>query len=693
MTAAILLSGIALFPLTDDRAYLGMLAALTLGSTAIGALAARLRVPEPLVRVLLLLPGILLIAWNWEGLPGLLAETAAHAAESFAPMAPHDGFRLLSAVVLWLLFIVTEAIAVGLDRPGWVFPVLMLPYLVPAIVLSDEASPLMLAPACLGYLIVLGTAVYNRAVDGAEPAGRRGLARGIVASGLIVGVLSWVLTGLASAVIPERGAAYFDPAGIDPSVQLGDPTLDLIRNLRSPSGRHIISYRSSDGQGHYLRLAALSAFDASGFKLVPTDLMAGPLGLPTGIASRPLIDVEVTVADFGSEWLPVPWVPQAVSAEGEWRHDPATRSIVAVGDNRRVATRFLEYAVQSWQLEPGSEEISAAQAGDPGDAGLTLQLPDELDPAVLDLAAELTAGASTDGDKLLTLLSWLRSDAFTYSTATIQGSTMATVSDFLLSSRSGYCEQFAGSLAILARAAGIPSRVVIGFLPGVATEDGFEVTTKDMHAWTEVFLDPLGWVAFDPTPSGAPGAAPVPTPNASASPTPSASTPASATPQPSPSATSTAPAPEAGGGAGVLPGWVAGVAGAALLAAVPSGLRQGRRWARLRPLGDPAVDAENAWDEVRDTALDLGRSWPDGTPRQVAAEVAGWLDPAAAAAIVELGHRVELARFAPTAGADVADGPPPAAQARLISSALAATRPERSALNRVFPRSLLRLPR
>ena len=62
---------------------------------------------------------------------------------------------------------------------------------------------------------------------------------------------------------------------------------------------------------------------------------------------------------------------------------------------------------------------------------------------------------------------------------------------FLFTSRRGFCEQFAGAFAAMARAVGLPARVAVGFTPGAYDEaDGvWRVTTREAHAWPEVFLD------------------------------------------------------------------------------------------------------------------------------------------------------------------------------------------------------------
>ncbi len=77
---------------------------------------------------------------------------------------------------------------------------------------------------------------------------------------------------------------------------------------------------------------------------------------------------------------------------------------------------------------------------------------------------------------------------------------------FLFEDKAGYCQQFAGSMALMLRMVGIPTRVVSGFAPGSPnSQDGsYVVHDFDAHSWVEVYFRGLGWVTFDPTPAAAP---------------------------------------------------------------------------------------------------------------------------------------------------------------------------------------------
>ncbi|HJS92716.1 MAG TPA: transglutaminase-like domain-containing protein, partial [Solirubrobacteraceae bacterium] len=77
---------------------------------------------------------------------------------------------------------------------------------------------------------------------------------------------------------------------------------------------------------------------------------------------------------------------------------------------------------------------------------------------------------------------------------------------FLFSSRLGYCQQFAGSMAMLLRMGGIPARVATGFTTGTydTATKSYLISDVDAHAWVEAWFPGYGWVTFDPTPAQAP---------------------------------------------------------------------------------------------------------------------------------------------------------------------------------------------
>jgi hypothetical protein len=77
---------------------------------------------------------------------------------------------------------------------------------------------------------------------------------------------------------------------------------------------------------------------------------------------------------------------------------------------------------------------------------------------------------------------------------------------FLFATHAGYCQQFAGAMALLLRLGGVPARVASGFTAGVRGRGGtFDVSDVDAHSWVEAWFPGYGWVTFDPTPAGPSG--------------------------------------------------------------------------------------------------------------------------------------------------------------------------------------------
>jgi hypothetical protein len=102
----------------------------------------------------------------------------------------------------------------------------------------------------------------------------------------------------------------------------------------------------------------------------------------------------------------------------------------------------------------------------------------------------------------LQLEGWFRSGAFHYDQAPPQVADMPPLAAFVLRTRSGYCQHFAGAMALMLRFLGIPARVAAGFTSGTYDRGRHEwtVTDHDAHTWVEAWFPRYGWLPFDPTP-------------------------------------------------------------------------------------------------------------------------------------------------------------------------------------------------
>jgi transglutaminase-like putative cysteine protease len=128
------------------------------------------------------------------------------------------------------------------------------------------------------------------------------------------------------------------------------------------------------------------------------------------------------------------------------------------------------------------------------------EIPGESNPRSRRLALELRAAAGSDGAYVDSVLNYLRRGGFEYSLSPPRLGA-DSVDDFLFDTRLGFCGHYASAFTLLMRAAGVPARVVTGYLGGEWNPIGhyFIVRQSDAHSWTEVWLDGRGWVRVDPT--------------------------------------------------------------------------------------------------------------------------------------------------------------------------------------------------
>ena len=96
---------------------------------------------------------------------------------------------------------------------------------------------------------------------------------------------------------------------------------------------------------------------------------------------------------------------------------------------------------------------------------------------------------------------WLRDDGgFTYDEHPPRPAGLPPLADFVERTKRGYCQHFAGAMALMLRMTGIPARVAVGFTSGDWENGTWTVTDHDAHAWVEVWFAGYGWLTFDPTP-------------------------------------------------------------------------------------------------------------------------------------------------------------------------------------------------
>jgi transglutaminase-like putative cysteine protease len=134
------------------------------------------------------------------------------------------------------------------------------------------------------------------------------------------------------------------------------------------------------------------------------------------------------------------------------------------------------------------------------------RLPADRNPRARALALELRASYANDADYARAVLGWFRDHGLEY-TLDPGTTTIDSVDTTLFDSKRGFCGHFASAYAMMMRAAGVPARIVTGYLGGEWNPVGgyLIVRQSDAHAWTEVWLEGSGWTRIDPTAVVAPG--------------------------------------------------------------------------------------------------------------------------------------------------------------------------------------------
>lgn len=132
-------------------------------------------------------------------------------------------------------------------------------------------------------------------------------------------------------------------------------------------------------------------------------------------------------------------------------------------------------------------------------------LPEQINPRTRELADAFFA-ESGDAERYINrVLQMFREQNFSY---TLRPPALGdnSIDDFIFNTRAGFCEHFAGAFTFMMRAAGVPARVVVGYLGGEYNPIGNYVAVYqfDAHAWSEVWLEGRGWVRIDPTATVAP---------------------------------------------------------------------------------------------------------------------------------------------------------------------------------------------
>jgi transglutaminase-like putative cysteine protease len=506
-----------------DGSYIVPVAATAIGCHTV-AWAARRWALGPVAAFGALLVPVAVIAWlilpetTFFGVPTLATvREAGHelstAYQAFrhvvAPTAVTDGF-LIAAVVGVAVTALLADTAAFVVRATFEATIPSFTLFVFTATLGSSRYRALSVGAYLGA-VLLFLMLHQEALDSLSASwfasrargGRRGLLRAGAALGAIAVIGALLigphLPGAASkAVIRLRGS---EGEGRSTRTTVS-PLVNIRSRLVERANVEVFTVRSPSRA--YWRLTSLDRFDGEiwssegAYERLGNNLKNDEPA-PAGDAVTQLF----AVSRLESIWLPGAYEPRRVAGVDGLSYNPDSGSIIS----REPTSDGLVYQVDSVVPHFTAEQLAGAPVGGLGrDATRRYTAMPAVSARVRSLAQEI-AGRGSPYAKAKAIQDYLRSSRFTYDLRVPPGHDGRALDRFLFETRRGYCEQFAGSYAVLARIVGLPTRVAVGFTAGELNQDGaFHVRDLNAHAWPEVFLDGFGWVAFEPTPGrGAPG--------------------------------------------------------------------------------------------------------------------------------------------------------------------------------------------
>lgn len=433
-----------------------------------------------------------------------------------APVPDLPAFVAFAMIGAWLMAFLTDW---GAQRLGLAFePVLPggLLFIFSAVLGSGDhriVSTLVFATAVLVWAVVQRTEHLSSGVAWLSSDRRRGPAS-IARNASVVALAALLLGTLIGPRLPgaDDEELFYWRSRSDPTRTVVSPFVEIGDRLVQQQDVDLFTVTAE--QPAYWRVAGLDTYnadEAAWSTRLRFENADGPLpGERSSARESVVLTQSITIQNLSAIWLPAAFAPSRIVDSPEdvtWNTDTASLAISRGDEDEDRTSDGLSYQVES--VLPVFNPATLRAAGDtitPEIAERYLAFPEDLSPRVINEARVITEGATTRFDQALALQNYFRQ--FDYSLSL--GQRIGDPIEQFLDERVGFCQQFSGTFALMARSLGIPTRVAVGFtwgdpIPG--EENTYQVTGRHTHAWPEVWFEGLGWVAFEPTPGrGAPGA-------------------------------------------------------------------------------------------------------------------------------------------------------------------------------------------
>jgi protein-glutamine gamma-glutamyltransferase len=429
----------------------------------------RMAVPHVIIRIGVILAGSAMVYFDYGELsgmePGIALLLVLAGAKMLESRTPRE-FQVL-ALIGWFLAFCAVLLENHLSRSVWTVVVLLL------------------ITACMVR--------FRRSIPGArEPARVTAMlfAQALPLAVLLFFVFPRGLLDLGSAL----GRSRFGETGIDNVLEAGNIakvalSSEVSFRVRFPDGK------MPSNETRYWR--CLTLWHCEGMRWTRGERLGYSPRLPSpkGDADvRQVIDLEA----HGKRWLPaldLPLMAKLRDEELSPEFDQTLVSPMSVQSSERfeVISRFkLAIPLDPSQVPDLPESHREA----------ALQLPEKISPKLKELTDYWESVTQNDEQVVQIALNYVNTQGFRYSLEPGEYKGPQALEDFFLRRRVGFCEHFSASFATLMRMAGVPSRIVVGYLGGEYSDHNggyLIVKQSDVHAWTEVWLEKYGWLRIDPT--------------------------------------------------------------------------------------------------------------------------------------------------------------------------------------------------
>jgi len=409
------------------------------------------------------------------------------------------------------LWVVAGAVAAGVGFPA---------------VLLEDGHALRLG------LLALGAVLWAGLVLGAADL-RRGLVGITLAAGLVA------LSGGAALAGLTPGAGHVDWRGWDPFAGGGTGSIRFLwdanyTGIDFPLRPTTMLRIRAPARAEYWRLSTLETFTDDRWieHLYPESLSGARRRLPADPLSperdsKPgsWLRQRVTVVGLEDSRVPAATEPALIDGRSLGRVEYMQGGVMLARRSLRHGDAF---TVWSYSPRPTPRELAASPARYPSAADRYVELESARFPwfaaagreaqvervfradrnlalrayrPLWHEARRLTAGARSPYEATLVLERWFRDrGGFRYDEHPPVGTSGPPLVDFVEVTRAGYCQHYAGAMALMLRTLGIPARVAVGFTAGEWRAGVWTVTDQQAHAWVEAWFAGYGWLAFDPTP-------------------------------------------------------------------------------------------------------------------------------------------------------------------------------------------------